>query len=70
MSEALVNLIHHSGTSPHETDEELVRSLFRSILLRDPEPDEETYSRELISKYGAIALARALWNTNEFLVLE
>lgn len=70
MSEAIVNLLRHSGTSPHETDEELVRSLFRSILLRDPDPDEETYSRELISKYGAIALARALWNTNEFLVLE
>jgi hypothetical protein len=70
MSEAIVGQLRPSTSIPKKTDQELVGPLFQSILLRDPDPDEENYSRELVSKYGATALARALWNTNEFLVLE
>ncbi|MBM3964728.1 MAG: DUF1553 domain-containing protein [Planctomycetes bacterium] len=70
MSESIVGQLRPSTDVSQRTDQELVRPLFRTILLRDPDPDEEIYSRELVSKHGAIALARALWNTNEFLVLE
>ncbi|MFN7629041.1 MAG: DUF1553 domain-containing protein [Pirellula sp.] len=70
MSEALVGQLRPSTGVSEPTDQMLIGPIFRSILLRDPDPEEESYSRELVSKHGATALARALWNTNEFLVLE
>ena len=70
MSEALVGQLRPSTGVSEPTDQMLIGPIFRSILLRDPDPEEESYSRELVSKHGAMALARALWNTNEFLVLE
>jgi hypothetical protein len=47
-----------------------VRRAWRLCLERDPDPEEEQASLELIRKHGLPALARGLFNANEFVVIE
>jgi hypothetical protein len=44
--------------------------MFRSVLLRDPNNRERDAAEELVRSFGPTALARSLWNANEFLVVE
>jgi hypothetical protein len=39
-------------------------------LGRPPDADELRLSRELVQQHGAAALARGLFNANEFVVIE
>jgi hypothetical protein len=71
MSDALVisvgRQVPNERPIEHET---LVRLMFREVLLRDPTHEEQEAARELVRSHGPSALARALWNSNEFLVLD
>jgi hypothetical protein len=44
--------------------------MFQSVLLRDPTSEEMLQAQGLVAEHGLRALARALWNSNEFLVLD
>lgn len=65
MSDALVDRMDN----PQQADATIAK-LFRSVLLREPTDEELSQSRALVAKHGARALARALWNSSEFLVLD
>jgi hypothetical protein len=54
---------------PQQADT-MITKLFRSVLLRDPTAEERVQCRQLVAKHGTKALARALWNSSEFLVLD
>ena len=47
-----------------------IGSLFRRVLLRDPDAEEVIAARALVDQHGLASLARALFNTNEFLFIE
>jgi hypothetical protein len=55
---------------PVEDPTPIVQALFRSILLREPDAQEAAMGTALVRAYGPQALARSLWNANEFLILE
>jgi mono/diheme cytochrome c family protein len=55
---------------PVEDPTPIVQGLFRSILLREPDEQEAAMGSALVRVYGPQALARSLWNANEFLILE
>jgi hypothetical protein len=65
MSDALVDRWSKEGSS-----QAAIRGLFQSVLLRDPTPEELLQAQVLVGEHGLRALARALWNSNEFLVLD
>jgi hypothetical protein len=65
MSDALVDRMDN----PQQADATIAK-LFRSVLLREPTDEELSQSRALVAKHGTRALARALWNSSEFLVLD
>jgi hypothetical protein len=70
MSEALVKRLIHEDPEAGRDPDRLVRALFESVLLRSPDEEEQRRAVALIARHGPLALARALWNANEFLVLE
>ena len=70
MSDALVKKLETGPASESGHDKELATALFQQVLLRNPTPEESDQASQLVSRFGAAALARALWNSNEFLVLE
>jgi hypothetical protein len=70
MSDALVKKLETGPASESGHDKELATALFQQVLLRNPTPEETDQASQLVSRFGAAALARALWNSNEFLVLE
>ena len=43
---------------------------YRLALGRDPEPDERERARRVVERFGAAPLARAIFNSNEFLYLD
>ncbi len=47
--------------------EDQVKHTYRLALLRDPAPDELAESLPIVTDYGVAVLARALFNSNEFL---
>lgn len=55
---------------PQETSTEKIRQLWQVILLRDPTVEETKLAAPLVTKHGLKALARALFNTNEFMTIE
>jgi cytochrome c553 len=65
MSDALVDRLGKQQDSSWA-----ITAMFRSVLLRDATPEELAQARVLVDKHGLRALARALWNSNEFLVLD
>ncbi|MFN7733003.1 MAG: DUF1553 domain-containing protein, partial [Pirellula sp.] len=70
MSEALVKKLIQEDPEAGRDPDRLVRAMFESVLLRTPDEEEQRRAAVLVARYGPLALARALWNTNEFLVLE
>ena len=69
MSEALVDQVTKEQVADESLDRSIQR-LFRSVLLRDPSPSELQQAQALTQTHGLKALARALWNSNEFLILD
>jgi hypothetical protein len=70
-ADALVERIAHRDRDARpESHEAWVQALFHLVLLRDAEEGELRDAVELVRAHGPSALARSLWNTNEFLVLE
>jgi len=65
MSDALVDRMEVSQQA-----DTTISKLFRSVLLRDPTAEEQAQCQQLVAKHGIKALARALWNSSEFLVLD
>jgi hypothetical protein len=65
MSDALVDRMEVSQQA-----DTMISKLFRSVLLRDPTAEEQAQCQQLVAKHGIKALARALWNSSEFLVLD
>jgi Protein of unknown function (DUF1553) len=43
---------------------------YRLALARDPEPGERERARRVVARFGAAPLARAIFNSNEFLYLD
>jgi len=70
MSDALVKKLEALPNSQSDHDNALATALFQQVLLRNPTAEETDQASQLVSRFGAAALARALWNSNEFLVLE
>jgi hypothetical protein len=70
MSDALVGRVRGDSVGSSAEDDRVIQQLFQQVLLRLPNDDEFVTARELVRQHGATALARALWNTNEFLILE
>jgi hypothetical protein len=62
----------NDADDPKQADDpkRIVREMFRSVLLRDPNNRERDAAEELVRSFGPTALARSLWNANEFLVVE
>ena len=50
-------------------DEQVKRS-FQLCLGRSPTEDEQKLAKQLVTEHGLSALARALFNTNEFLIAQ
>jgi hypothetical protein len=65
MSDALVERWTQAGAS-----DAAIVGMFQSVLLRDPTSEEMLQAQGLVAEHGLRALARALWNSNEFLVLD
>jgi hypothetical protein len=65
MSDALVD---RQGN--RESLDRSIQSMFQGVLLRDPDAEELAQARGLVDKHGLKSLARALFNSNEFLVLD
>jgi hypothetical protein len=55
--------------SPKDVERQLTRS-YQLTLQRDPLPRERDLARRLVESHGLRALARALFNSNEFLTVE
>lgn len=53
-----------------ERPQGLVRHAWRRVLSREPTDEEAALSVQLVSEYGLPALCRALFNTNELIVIE
>ena len=77
MSDALVDSIEaqwrtrkDGGAAQELGRDQWIELLFERVLLRAPTLLELEQSRSLVDKHGVRALARALWNSNEFLVLD
>jgi hypothetical protein len=47
-----------------------IRRVWQLVLCREPSDDEARLSEALVKKHGLGALSRALFNTNEFVVIE
>ena len=47
-----------------------VRQIWQHAIVRLPDAEEEKISLELVKEHGLPMLARALFNTNEFVVME
>ena len=69
MSDALAHRIE-AIFADRDDQEAVVRECFRAILQRDASEEELAKGLELVRQHGLRALARALWNTSEFLVIE
>ncbi len=67
MSDALAAKL---TTDPHANrdNDMLVERMFREVLLRFPTSDERSPAVAFLERHGPSALARALFNSNEFLV--
>jgi hypothetical protein len=70
MSDALVGRVRNDEVDSSAENDRVIQQLFQQVLLRLPTDDEFETAKELVRQHGATALARALWNTNEFLILE
>jgi hypothetical protein len=44
--------------------------MFQRVLLRGPSEEERVRALQFVRDHGLRALARVLWNTSEFLVME
>ena len=69
MSDALVHRIEAMFAN-RDDQEPMVRECFRAILQREASEEELAKGLDLVRQHGLRALARALWNTSEFLVIE
>ena len=47
-----------------------VERAYRLALGRGPEPDERAWAERVVERFGAATLARAIFNSNEFLYLD
>lgn len=61
-----VRVIEEVGQDPAEQ----VRSAWRYVLLREPTAAEEMAALELVSNHGLTSVARVLFNTSEFIILD
>jgi hypothetical protein len=55
--------------SPNDVEKQLTRG-YQLTLQRNPLPRERELARRLVESHGLRALARALFNSNEFLTIE
>jgi Protein of unknown function (DUF1553)/Protein of unknown function (DUF1549)/Planctomycete cytochrome C len=63
---AFANRVHADvGDNLHQQ----IRRAYQLALSRDPEPDEFVYAEPIVHDQGLATLARALFNSNEFLFL-
>ena len=69
MSEALVDHVGQEKTIDESLDKS-IEQLFQRVLLRAPTAMELEQAKSLAQAHGLKALARALWNSNEFLILD
>jgi hypothetical protein len=69
MSEALVDHVGQEKTTDESLDKS-IEQLFQRVLLRAPTAMELEQAKSLAQAHGLKALARALWNSNEFLILD
>ena len=69
MSDALVHRIEAMFAN-RDDQEPMVRECFRAILQREASEEELAKGLDLVRQHGLRALAWALWNTSEFLVIE
>lgn len=67
MAESLAARIE--AESPNDLEKQLTRA-YQLALQRDPLPRERDLARRLVEQHGLRALARALFNSNEFLTIE
>ena len=67
MSDRFAERVRRSA-GEHAADQ--VRQAWQLALARDPDADELTRSCQLVEAYGLSTLCRALFNTNEFVVVE
>jgi hypothetical protein len=68
MSEGLVGDLEVKW--PDSKPEDLVDTMFQRVLLRGPSEEERVRALQFVRDHGLRALARVLWNTSEFLVME
>ncbi len=68
MSEGLVGDLEVKW--PDSKSEDLVDTMFQRVLLRGPSEEERVRALQFVRDHGLRALARVLWNTSEFLVME
>ncbi|MBL8854507.1 MAG: PSD1 domain-containing protein [Planctomycetaceae bacterium] len=64
--ELAVRVSEEVGDDPVEQ----VRSVWRSVLLREATAEEQIAAGELVSQYGLASLCRVLFNTSEFVTLD
>jgi hypothetical protein len=57
-------------TSEADTDEKRIAAMYRHAFGRVPTAEEARLSAALVAKHGLPALARVLFNANEFVVIE
>jgi hypothetical protein len=68
MSDALADRATREGDDDDAAAE--IRRLWQLTLCREPDAAEQELSAKLVEKHGLPALARALFNANEFVVIE
>jgi hypothetical protein len=67
MAESLASRVQTEA--PNDMSKQIDRA-YQLTLQRDPLPAERTLAQSLVERHGLRALARALFNTNEFLIIE
>jgi hypothetical protein len=65
----LSRTIAERATKEQATPESRIERLYRLMLARSPSPDEVKDATALVAKHGLPALARVLFNCNEFVVI-
>lgn len=65
-----MKIARRMNSDDQPSDEARVRAMFRAVLLREPSDQEYRVAIVLVREHGPAALARSLWNSNEFLVVE
>jgi hypothetical protein len=58
-----------AGENENDTAQQVKRA-WQIALNREPTRDEATFAEELLAKHGLPTLCRALFNTNEFIVID